>query len=202
MKIRMSLVGFFSLLNASCGYHYALQEESGKCSTITVPYIEGDFDATLNNALVYQLSASGGFACVQSGGDFTLKIQILSDEKTRIGFRYDRDNVEGVREKNLLGAEDRRFIIVQVSLFKEGETQSIIDPFKISAFADYDYIDPGSPQDLLYTPSTGPSQSIIQFSLGQLDSYEGASDDASSLVFKKIAEKIVQSLLYKIAELD
>ena len=200
MRFRTFVMGVASVFMSSCGYHYTSQQDSSAGSSITIPYIDGDLDATLNNALVYQLSASGQFAPVQSGGDLTLKIEILSDEKSRIGFRYDRDNVKGAREKNLLGSEDRRLITVQVSLFEVGGGQPLIEPFKVSAFADYDYIDPGSPEDLLYTPSSGSSQSVIQFSLGQLDSYEGASDDASSLVFRKIAKKVTLILVNKLPE--
>jgi hypothetical protein len=80
--------------------------------------------------------------------------------------------------------------------------EEVIQPFEVSAFVDYDYTDPGSPQDLMFRPASKNAESIMQFSLGQLDSYEGASDDASSLVFRKLAEKIADQLVWKLAELE
>ncbi len=189
--MRRSLYLFSALLLSSCGYHYTPQDgDSSRSYTVTVPYIPGDSDATLNNELVYQLSASGHFRCVQSGGDYILQSKILSDTKSRIGFRYDRDNESGRIEKNLLGVEDRRAVTAEVSLLDTRTGNIVAGPFEVSSNVDYDYIDPGSPKDLLFK-----SQSIIQFSVGQLDSYEGAYDDTARLIFRRLAEKITTGLV-------
>ena len=181
---------------SSCGYHYTSQDaDASRSYTVTVPYIPGDSDAQLNNELVYQLSASGHFRCVQSGGDYILQSKIISDTKSRIGFRYDRDNSTGAIEKNLLGVEDRRAVTAEVSLIDTRSGKVVAGPFEVSSNVDYDYIDPGSPKDLLFK-----SQPIIQFSVGQLDSYEGAYDDTARLVFRKLAEKITAGLVNHLIE--
>ncbi len=187
---------FIAVLLSSCGYRYASQEEGARRTyTVTVPYIPGDTDAILNSELVYQLSTSGYFRCVQSGGDYIVQATVLSDTQSRIGFRYDRDNATGALEKNLLGVEDRRAVMAQVSLLEKGTSKVIAGPFEVSSDVDYDYIDPGSPKDLLFK-----KQPIIQFSVGQLDSYEGAYDDTSRLVFRKLAEKITAGLVNQLLE--
>ncbi len=191
---------FSSIFLSSCGYHYTSQDDSGRSFTVTVPYIPGDSDAILNNEIVYQLSSSGQFQCVQSNGEYVLEVNLLSETQSRIGFRYDRDNVSGSLEKNLLGVEDRRVVVVQVSLVETGSNKVVAGPFEVSSDAEYDYIDPGSPIDLLFTNSSGSSDSIIQFSMGQLDSSEGAYDDASRLVFRKLAEKITIGLVNHLSD--
>jgi len=182
----------------SCGYQYRFHSvDSSEVATVEIPYIQGDSNALLHNALAYELSCSGHFRPVLSGGDLLLKVSLLEDSQDRIGFRYDRDNPSGTRNKNLLAVEDRRVIRAKVSCIQASSGAVLVDGYEVSSFADYDYTDPGSPQDLLFTAPSGGSESIIQFSLGQLDSYEGGHDAASSPVFKQLAQKIIEGLLSK-----
>jgi hypothetical protein len=185
------------LLLSSCGYRYS-STEGESARTISVPYISGDPDAILNNELVYQLSASGEFSCVQSGGDLVLQVVLLSDTQERIGFRYDRDNPSGSLEKNLLGVEDCRSVVAMVSVLERGSGKPIIGPSEVRASVDYDYTDPGSPRDLLFAKS----QPIMPFSLGQLDSREGAHDDAARPLFWQLSQKIVIGLLSKLPDIS
>lgn len=184
------------LLLTSCGYRSSYREESIR--TISVPYISGDLDAVLNNELVYQLSSSGEFSCLQSGGDFVLQVILVSDTYERIGFRYDRDNPSGSLEKNILGVEDCRSVVALVSLVERSTGKIIIGPSEVRASVDYDYTDPGSPRDLLFARS----QPIMPFSLGQLDSRAGAHDDASKPLFRQLSQKIVMGLMSKLFEIS
>ncbi len=95
----------------------------------------------------------------------------------------------------MLGVEDRRAVIAEVSLVDTRSGKIVAGPFEVSSDVDYDYIDPGSPKDLIFK-----TQSIIQLSVGQLDSYEGAYDDTSYLVFRKLAEKITAGLVNQLVE--
>ncbi len=173
---------------SSCGYRYLGEEKEGAATrSITVPYITGDVEGLLNNELVYQLSSSGKFQCFQSGGEVTLRVAWMTEEHDRIGFRYDRDNPSGRREKNLLGVEDRRSLTVEVSLLETSSQKILFGPSSITAYVDYDYTDPGSPRDQVL----GRNDPVMQFSLGHLDSAEGAYDDASRPLFRKLSQKIV-----------
>jgi len=191
-----------TILLSSCGYRYTSEDSFLSLSKvrIAVPYIPGDADAIFNNELVYQLAASGHFHCVTSDADYILQAIILSDTQSRIGFRYDRDNVSGSLEKNLLGVEDRRSVKAEISFIEAGSGKIVIGPIEVSSDVDYDYTDPGSPDDLLYTSPYGHSLSIMQFSLGQLDSYEGAYDSTSRGVFTRLAEKITEGLIQKLMD--
>ena len=185
------------LLCGSCGYHYRGYEGIKDPLSVSVPYIQGDSDSLFNSELIYQLSCSQEFSYVQSGGDLILKVRFLSDVHDRIGFRYDRDNPKGTLEKNLLGVEDRRTIIAEVSLLDAVSGRVLLEPTKIMAFTDYDYTDPGSPRDLLFSNR----KPIIKFSLGQLDSEEGAHDDSARPLFRKLSQKIIMGLLNKLPEI-
>ena len=202
--MRQSLYLLTAVILSSCEYRYTSEDSvvSSNAVRVTVPYIPGDADAIFNNELVYQMSASGHFLCVPSDGDYILRTVILSDTKSRIGFRYDRDNVLGSLEKNLLGVEDRRSIKVEITFKEAGSGKIVFGPVEVSSDADYDYTDPGSPRDLLFTSSSGNSLPIMQFSLGQLDSYEGAYDSVSRTLFRKLAEKITEGLIQKLLEIS
>ncbi|MBS0627845.1 MAG: hypothetical protein JSS09_06500 [Verrucomicrobia bacterium] len=186
------------LFCSSCGYHYSSGDEFESSRTISIPYISGDPEGLLNNELAYQLSVSGEFSCVQSGGDLVLQVVLISDTHERIGFRYDRDNPSGALEKNLLGVEDCRSVIAEVSLIESSSGKIILGPSEVRASVDYDYTDPGSPRDLLFAKT----QPIMPFSLGQLDSQEGAYDDAARPLFKQLSQKIVMGVVSKLPELS
>lgn len=184
--------------SASCGYRYSEGEEGESKLTVSIPYIAGDPDGLLNNELVYQLSATGRFSPVQKGGDYTLRVVLLSDTHERIGFRYDRDNPSGKLEKNLLGVEDSRSIQAEVTLIENGSGRIVVGPSEVSAAVDYDYTDPGSPRDLLFAKI----KPIMPFSLGQLDSQEGAHDDAGRPLFRKLSQKISMGMMNKLSQIS
>lgn len=179
------------LLCSSCGYRYTGMDRDPV--TISVPNIFGDSDGWLSNEIVYQLGSSGCFICTQQEGEYSLVVDILSDIDERIGFRYDRDNPSGKLEKNLLGVEDRRTLVANISLVQKGSGKVVIGPSEVSASVEYDYTDPGSPKDLLFAKK----EPIMPFSLGQLDSQEGAQSAAARPLFRKLAAQIVAGLVIR-----
>jgi hypothetical protein len=197
MKLVISFIA--CLLCSSCGYHYTAYEGaySGGGPSISIPYIHGDPEAILNNELAFALASSGEFKVEQSGGDLCLEVALISDTNDRVGFRYDRDNPDGHLERNLLGVENRRTIIAEVTLTKSSTGKKIVSAETVTASVVYDYTDPGSPRDLLFS-EVDP---IIQFSLGQLDSFEGALDDSSRSIFRQLSQKIAMGLIGYLPEI-
>ena len=187
------------LFLSSCGYHYISCEgsHSGGGPSISIPYIHGDPDAILNNELAHALASSGEFKVEQSGGDLYLQVVLVSDTNDRVGFRYDRDNQEGHLERNLLGVENRRTIVAEVTLTKAETGKKVISQQTVTASVVYDYTDPGSPRDLLFSEI----DPVIQFSLGQLDSQEGALDDSSKPIFRQLSQKISMGLIGYLPEI-
>ncbi|MGL5263897.1 MAG: hypothetical protein ACRDAI_04895, partial [Candidatus Rhabdochlamydia sp.] len=68
-------------------------------------------------------------------------------------------------------------------------------PFQVKANADFDCINFDSLADVAVVLPGQKPQRMIDFSLGQLDSVEGAHDDSAQVVYKILARKIVEGLL-------
>lgn len=188
------LFALFSL--SSCGYRFEEKEAVRSSRTITIPYIKGDAEGIFTNELIKQLSSSGYFECVRSGGDLILDAVLISDENERIGYRYDRHGPRSKRRHRLVPDENRRTATAHISLIDGITNEIVLEPTKVFANIDYDYIDSNTLKELEFTDSSGVTQRVINFSLGQLDSIEGAQDDSSPLVFRLLSQKIVEALIY------
>ncbi len=164
---------------------------------MSIPYIQGDPAGLLNNTLVEMISRSGKYQCVQKGGDLLLQVILLSDVNDKIGFQYDRDNTVSRRERNIIGIENRRTATAQVSVYNAHTEELVLGPFEVKGFSEYDYFDSGSPRDMSFVSPGGKNESIIRFSLGQLDSVEGAHDTTSNALYNDLSQKITRAIVYK-----
>jgi hypothetical protein len=184
------------LFLASCGYRFENEEPVlSTAMTITVPYVKGDTEGLLTSELIHQLT-NAGFNCVQGGGDLILNGVVVADNSERIGFRYDRHGPTGKRRHRLIASENRRVVTVEISLVDTRTNEIVLEPTKITADSDYDYIDPYSIRDLLFIDDDGVPRRSLNFSLGQLDSIEGATDASGALVFRLLSQKIVDGLIH------
>ncbi len=181
----------------SCGYHFEGAQKPEKMVSISIPYIKGDRQGLLNSELISALSSSGMFDCVQNGGEWILKAEIIADGDDRIGYRFDRNPTTGKLRDNIVGTENRRTLSAQVTLVDAQTQKVLIGPEDISAMADYDYVDQNSIYDLTFTPKGGHPQKVLDFSLGQLDSVDGAHEDASIVIYRALAQKILDGLIIK-----
>jgi len=189
--MKLSYLFCFLGLLTGCGYRFSDQNQ-GK-TTITLPLIKGDIDGNFMNAIVHALASSGRFAFQRGESQLLLSVAILSDGDDRIGYRYDRDPNSGKRRKNIVGIENRETIQAEIKVIDTYTQEIIFGPQVICASTDYDYIDSHSSRDLIYLSPKGPT-TVIDFSLGQLDSIEGAHDDARLPIFHKLAQAIVEAL--------
>ena len=198
-NIKNFIASIFLLSLISCGYHLSSTDLQGEKISLSIPYVQGDPKAQLNNTLVSTFARTGRFECLQNGGEFFLQVVLLSDNNDRIGYRYDRDSSTGQRKPNILAVENCRNITAQVTLYDNYSGDVIFGPIPVHAAVDYDYVDPGSPKDLETRTPLGPLQTI-RFSYGQLNSVEGAHDDASNLLYAKLSEKIADTVLYNLID--
>jgi outer membrane lipopolysaccharide assembly protein LptE/RlpB len=185
---------FFLMLSA-CGYQFEGSKNSKDQITVTVPYVQGDGEGELTNALTKALAESGRFCYAPTGGELTLQVAIVSAANERVGYRYDRHGPHGKRGKNLVGIENRKVVAVQIAVIDAVTEEILMPPTIVKAVADYDYYDPDDIRDLTATTATGGKTKVISFSLGQLDSIEGASDDVNTPLFRRLAEQIVGSMI-------
>lgn len=181
---------FFS----SCGYYF---ETAHDVVTISVPYVEGDYEGELTDALAFALSRSGQFRYVHAldEGQWTLQAKIVNTTNDRIGFQYDRDDKSGKLRTNIVGDENRKALFVEVSVSERVSGKCILGPEIIQVDAVYDYVDDNSLKDLSFINAQGVRQTSIAFSLGQLDSVGAAGEDALIPLFRRAAQKIVDGLI-------
>ncbi len=178
-----------------CGYRFQDEKPPEGPVTINVPYIRGDIEGQLNTELTRILSNDPHFELRQNGGMVVLEVAIINDGNERIGYRYDRNPSSGKRRKNIVGTENRRNVTAEVKLIDSYTQETIIGPVHVKARADYDYVDSNSVRDLTFTNSAGTTQTVINFSLGQLDAIEGAHDDAVGPIYRQLAQKIVDGIV-------
>lgn len=191
----MKLLKVISLLFlSSCGYHVVEDESPDFVSTITVPYVVGDSAGQLTAELVGQLS-SEGFRCLPNDGNLVLKVVIIQNENERIGYRYEREHPSGKLTKHLLPVESRKNVTAEVTLINAATDEVLIGPSIVKADADFDYVLFDSIRDLSFISPGGHREKTIRFSLGQLDTVEGAQDDATLVVYRHLAAKIVDGIV-------
>ena len=180
------------LLFASCGYRV----EGLDTISVTVPYVVGDQEGELTDALAFALSRTANYRYVKEGGDWTLTAKVIGDRNDRIGYRYDRDPKSGALRDNVIGIENRKAITVEVKIVNTSTGDLILGPQKIKASATYDYDDPNSLFDLSFIdPASGIRLPMIDFSLGQLDSVAAAGEDVTEPIYRLLAQRIVDGMI-------
>jgi hypothetical protein len=188
-----ALIACIFLALSGCGYRFS--DDVERQNTISVPFIKGDGNGLLTSELIHALGSSGHFEFRKSNSNLELQVAIVSEGDERIGYRYDRNPTTEKLRKNIIGVENRETISVEAKLIDVYTQQVILGPETITASADYDYVDYNSVRDLVFFQPGGKPTTIINFSLGQLDSIEGAHDDAQVPIFRKLAQKIVDGLI-------
>jgi hypothetical protein len=193
MKIKKNIFFFlFLIFLSSCSYHLGKNDDT-KISTLNVPYIQGDFSGLFTQEVIRQLSSSPCLTYKYVNADAKLKIEIIDNKVNQIGYKYDRDK-EDKRKKNLRQTESRQTITVNVEVVDNRTKETVIGPYKISADATFDYVDPDNLNDLSFIDSNGNRETVLAFSLGQLESFENAKDASLKPIYIELAQKIVDAI--------
>lgn len=174
-----------------CGYRWQPGSFEPDRYSITVPFIKGDEDGLFTNEVVRAIAASGVADIRFRGGDYRLEISILQNSKETLGFRKDRQKVNGKTKRNMVACEARKNLSIEATLFRGESEEAVFGPYVLEADVDFDYVDGDSYQDLMFVDPHGASQAVLPFSLGQLESYEAAQDAAMRPLYSRLAQKIV-----------
>lgn len=161
-----------------CGYHFGTSGHSEVYHTISIPFIEGDEDGTFTSTLIEQLVQSGHYTYVSEGGALTLKVKLIDFNDENIGFRYDRKK-DGRRRKAIIPTEARLTSSAEVTLVESCSGTPLIGPVIINASIDFDHN---------YYLGRGE---VNVFSLGQLNDYDIAYEDAYKPLGRALAQKVV-----------
>jgi voltage-gated potassium channel Kch len=189
--MRLLFLPLVALLSA-CGYRAATSPLAS--SSISVPYIAGDETGGLTAALIEELSASGRCRVVRDRGDITFVGKVVSDENRQIGYQYDRPPLElDVQKTRLVPNEERRELTIEFELVERASGKSLTPLRTMTIGVDYDFAISDAIQGLVTETGT----SILSFSLGQLDSVEGAREGARLPLHKKVARAVVAGLMHE-----
>jgi hypothetical protein len=193
--VRSNLLPLSSLLlllvTGGCGYQWYPELSLGHRPVIAVPFIAGDEEGLLTQEIIARLTSSGLAKVSTSKGDFRLALKTLGSSNTQIGYRRDPQKIKNEIQKNLLATELRKTMDIEVTLF-HGSTENIAyGPFTISAWADFDYVDGDSYQDLTFERPSAIFSPVLPFSLGQLEDRESAELAVVKPLYSRLAQKIV-----------
>jgi len=190
-KACLLLLGLITL--SGCGYRWSLSQDQKEQISINVPYAEGDTKGLFTKELIYILSTQSPFLYASSGADYTLEVHFIETNDEKIGYRRDRDKNTGAILKNVVPTEGRKTVKAEASL-KDKEGNVAWGPYEFSSFADYDYVDEDSLADLSFMNQQNQRQTVLSFSLGQLESIGAAQDASESPMYRRLAQKIVDSI--------
>ncbi len=179
---------------SSCGYHAAGQSTGEGVTTISIPLIKDDEDGVLRNSLARAMASTGKFAYSSSSSSTELVVSFESNLTDTIGYEWDVKTAKGGEVKRLYPDEGRKTIIALVTLRDSKTKEPILQPFKVKSQVEYDFVNPISAKEIEFKDVWGKEQMTLQYSLGQLDSEEGARGEAHVPLFQDLAGKIVEGL--------
>lgn len=175
-------------LLSGCGYRWG---DSSASYSLSIPFITGDEDGTLTAELIRAFASSTHANVVSSKGRYRLEVSLSEQTNEIIGFRIDSQVNNGKQQKNIVADEGRKSIAADVCLYDTETGEAVFGPCRVGANVDYDYVDGDSYQDLTFVDSAGVTQTILSYSLGQLESSESAREAASKPLNRRLSKKIV-----------
>ena len=191
MKSKIAL--FFFLFLTSCSYHLGKTSNIEKLQ-ICIPYIKDDFNGSLTNELIKQISYCPNITYKNSNAKFLLNVKILSNTNEKIGYKYYRDN-KYERKNFLMATEGRQVVIAEIKLIDINADKVIFGPYNVSADSEFDYVDQDSISDLSFIDAAGNRKTVLSYSLGQLESFENAKEGALRPLYEKLSKKIVDLIV-------
>ncbi len=189
IKLRplLGLLGIL-LLFQGCGYHWHQEEDK---PTLSVPFIAGDDDGSLTNEIIRTISASN-IAQIRHNGNYRLQASFKDLKTDTIGYRRDKQKVDGTISTNIVASEQRKSITLEIAIYQQSSNQIVFGPYTITTEIEYDFIDGDSIQDLVFINPQGIPTTVLPFSLGQLEPVEAAQEASSRPLNQKIARKIAE----------
>ncbi len=184
------------LLLSSCGYRArGGTGESAGMALVSIPLIREDEDGVLRNALARAISETGRYRYTSESAPYELLIKFENNYTDTIGYEWDVNAATGGEVKRLYPDEGRKTVAVLVTLQDSKTKERVLEPFTVSVQANYDFVNPVALKDIEFQDFMGRMQTTLQYSLGQLDSEEGARSEVTKPLFQDLANKIAETLV-------
>ncbi len=194
----MKKVGYVSLLVllcSSCNYGIAkLDIDGASVIETTIPVIKKDPRGILRNQIAREMSFTNSIQYKDRKAKYKLLVTITEDATSKITFMWDRNPKTNADLEVFYPTEAQREMVAKVELVDAKSGVAVIEPFFLKADSIYDFVNPTVPGTLEFNDPFVGDVSILQYSLGQLDSEEGAEIESYEPAFEMLAKKIVSRL--------
>lgn len=161
---------------------------------MAISFIPGDENGQLTNEIAVALSRSGLVRVHHAQGDYRLHVSIKEEKSDTIGYRINREEINGKNKREIIPTEGRREMVLEVTLFDNVSDRIAFGPYKIWAEACYDFVNGDSVQDLTFIDASGALATVLPFSLGQLEPNEAAQQAAARPLYARLAQNLVDAL--------
>ncbi len=193
---RSALLSFFFFF--SCQYH-CLQSRP---VSVRVPFVEGDQKGLLTAQLVHKIYQNPFLSYREEEGNFCLKVSIIDFSQKQIGYQREREKIDGSLKRAIRPIEGRLFATASVQLIESTSDKVVWGPVVFSSEVDFDYVEGDSFSDLSFINRRGKRETVLDFSLGQLEPIESATEAALTPLFHKLSQKIVDQVVGHLASLE
>lgn len=189
----VSIIAVASLLTG-CSYTAPTNQFGEDVAVMSISLIRGDEDGYLRDDLARQLSRSPGYAYSSSSGPYRIDVKIDKDSAEKIGYAWDEEPLTGAFIQRLYPNEGRRIVKATVSVTDTQQNKVVIEPFVVTASAEFDFVNPTALKNIEFRDMDGQEHSVLQYSLGQLDSEEGAKAESFQPLASELSKQIMQAL--------
>ena len=169
----MKILALLLLFLSSCGYHCGTGALAARYNTISIPYVQGDNEGAMTQALIQKVSTQSMLHYANNDGDLLLKVCLSDPKEKNIGYRYAPNSTTVV-----VASEGRLTQEATVTVVDCENSCTVLGPFKIVATFDYDFL------------SDMSNINEHAFSLGQLEMNSLAKVAATPALYNLLAEKI------------
>lgn len=187
-RVTSAILALF-VMASSCSYH--LQGKANhEVIDVAIPYIKGDGDGRLTDAIVNRIATSPRFSIKRDDAHYTLDIRLKKNKNSHVGYRYNRRESTGDLINRLIPIEERKKIVLEVSILDQ-DFKALTPNFEIEGEADFDFVNFDTYHDLAFIDQQGAPQSSLSYSLGQLDALDGANHSVYDALYQDLAKKIL-----------
>lgn len=192
-KVSGMLLAVTFVLFSGCQRYGVNEEKTSKASssTLFIAPIAGDSKGQIAAALIASLDSSSicwQFAPSQDSAQYTIHLNVVDTQTSTIGYRYDREDLTKAKIDRLIQDESRSTLVLEGSLHRRGEKKPVLEPFRIEGSCAYDYINSHALVDAAFINDEGQLESVLEFSLGQLDALDGAIEASGEALLKDLAQ--------------
>ena len=179
------------ILCSSCSYHFV---DSSRSYSFNILPIKGDQDSLLLSSLTAEIMKNSQFIYSAFNSQYDVEIIFKQLDTDHVDYQYQTEAVSNEIINRLSPVEGEHDLIVSFSLTNKNNRKKVLGPIEFRQIVNYDFSDYRSYNDLTFIDLQGQSQTVLNYSLGQLAAEDDARASAKVAAYKAIAKKIAAYL--------